>query len=679
MNAKATPAQKFQIIPVKQLKIAPDNIRKTPATKTEDQQLKASIRNTGVILPLIVKAGGKGQYLVYAGGRRLEQTQLLIKEKAFPAAHGLACLVVPDEANATEISIIENTLQAKMHPVDQYEAFHKLHHVEGLSVKEIGLHFGRSENNIKQILALGGAHPELRELCRAGKLEVSALEAYAITDDQAKQLQAFEALKKRGQGYASSEHYIRQLLTENTFNTDHKFVKFIGLKNYRARNGETTTDLFGGRTILHNAALVETMLREKLDEVTASLQAEGWKWVQTDLEYHSKHNDGFGHQKPTIELTATQQKERAKLEKQLAGLDAEKSKLEATQRREETADSEAYEKAEARIEQIDEEWNEIEDKIEAIDAAAATFSDRQKAAGGCIVTLTFEGKLDVIRGLTKKDEQAKKGKSTTASKAATLDGDSDEDFTDADDKDDAGDGPDPDSLYPQSVYDDLACYHLAAAQAELLYNHELMYKVAQFAVCWQILGSPSQPHTLNLSLRPSESIESSKKDITDSRMHQELLEFRDKLNLTWLRDTEVESFRAFQRVDHDDVVNLAGYCMTVSLQKITLNPRYSSDTLLDELLTQAGAKLAKHWRPTADNFFSRLNNDQRHDIAHALYAPTEPPPATKKMKRAEFSTWLQDRVAEYPPAKCWLPPNFTYTYPSGEEEMLEQLKKEAGQ
>ena len=63
-------------IPLSQLELSPDNVRKTPADDSAFTELKASIAAHGLLENLIARSIGPGtdsvtRYAVIAGGRRL--------------------------------------------------------------------------------------------------------------------------------------------------------------------------------------------------------------------------------------------------------------------------------------------------------------------------------------------------------------------------------------------------------------------------------------------------------------------------------------------------------------------------------------------------------------------------------------------------------------------------------
>ena len=82
-------------IPLSQLELSPDNVRKTPADASAFAELKASIAAHGLLENLIAHAMGNsadpgsnlgqvpaGSYAVIAGGRRLAAMQALAAEGA---------------------------------------------------------------------------------------------------------------------------------------------------------------------------------------------------------------------------------------------------------------------------------------------------------------------------------------------------------------------------------------------------------------------------------------------------------------------------------------------------------------------------------------------------------------------------------------------------------------------
>ena len=62
-------------------------------------------------------------------------------------------------------------------------------------------------------------------------------------------------------------------------------VRFVGLEAYEAAGGVVRRDLFeseGGGTV-QDVALLETLVRGKLEAVADDVKAEGWNWTEARL------------------------------------------------------------------------------------------------------------------------------------------------------------------------------------------------------------------------------------------------------------------------------------------------------------------------------------------------------------------------------------------------------------
>ena len=80
-------------IPLGQLELAADNVRRTPADAAADEQLRASILALDVLENLLVrpKKGVRNTFQVVAGGRRLAALQALAANGDIPGDHPVPC------------------------------------------------------------------------------------------------------------------------------------------------------------------------------------------------------------------------------------------------------------------------------------------------------------------------------------------------------------------------------------------------------------------------------------------------------------------------------------------------------------------------------------------------------------------------------------------------------------
>lgn len=100
-----------------------------------------------------------------------------------------------------------------------------------------------------------------------------------FTDDHAAQEAAFYGAPEWQRGASA----LRERLTEREIDATHPLVHFIGIDAYTTAGGGIRRDLFAegdAGTYLTDAALLETLVRGKLDALAGDVRAEGWAWVE---------------------------------------------------------------------------------------------------------------------------------------------------------------------------------------------------------------------------------------------------------------------------------------------------------------------------------------------------------------------------------------------------------------
>jgi ParB family chromosome partitioning protein len=302
-------------IPLHRLKKSPKNARKTPHPKGDIEALAASIAAKGLLQNLVVepehKDDGKetGFFLVTIGeGRRLAHL-LRAKRKEIKKAEPVRC-VLDTAHNAHEISLAENVIRSAMHPADQFEAFAKLHREEGMAAEDIAARFGVTPSVVKQRLKLGAIAPTLMQAYRDEELSLDELTAFAITDDHARQEKVWNELPP----YHRSRDAILQALSEGQVSSDDRRAAFVGAEAYQAAGGAIIRDLFDeeGGGFFADAALLNRLVREKLEAEAATIKAEGWKWIVVEPEFN--HEMAAGMRRVYPEAAPLSEADQAKLD-----------------------------------------------------------------------------------------------------------------------------------------------------------------------------------------------------------------------------------------------------------------------------------------------------------------------------------------------------------------------------
>ena len=164
-----------------------------------------------------------------------------------------------------------------MHPADQFMAWRDLIE-KGADIGEIAARFGVAESTVRKRLALARVSPRIFSLYREGALDLETLQAF--TDDHALQERVWEGL---ADWQRDNPRSIREALTESDVPSHDRRVRFVGLEAYEAAGGAVRRDLFehedGG--FVQDVALLETLVRQKLESIAEALKEEGWNWTET--------------------------------------------------------------------------------------------------------------------------------------------------------------------------------------------------------------------------------------------------------------------------------------------------------------------------------------------------------------------------------------------------------------
>ncbi len=389
--ADAATASDLLMLPWNTLVRSDRNVRHVPTGNT-DGEFVADIKRRGILQSLLVKPmlddSGQltGKFEVTAGGRRYDAVGVLVGEGYLPIDTPVPCRVKNSEIIEDD-SLAENIQRAPLHPLDQYRAFVAL--VErGLSEDEIAASFFVSVTVVRQRLKMATVSPVILDAFSRDELALEQLMAFTVNPNHERQDQVWEALSKSR--YGREPYHIRRLLTENTVDADDKRAIFVGLDAYVEAGGYIARDLFqedhGGW--LQEPVLLDRLVRDKLEAEGATVQAEGWLWVDIKVDHGYGHTDGLRKLvgKP-VDLT----------EEEKAKLDTLTTSLEAL--------TKVHEDSPELPDEVDIEFAELEDQIEALQNRPAQFAPDDVARGGVFVSIDRFGQLRIERGYVRPEDE----------------------------------------------------------------------------------------------------------------------------------------------------------------------------------------------------------------------------------------------------------------------------------
>jgi ParB family transcriptional regulator, chromosome partitioning protein len=257
-------------IPLSELTIAKVNVRHG-VKKADYKDLIPSIKERGILQPLLVRKNGRG-YEIIAGRRRFLAACSLEKEGLEVEAVPCAIMAKGDDAAAVEASLIENVAHLPMDDMDQFEAFQRLLK-EGRSIEDIAHVFGVTELTVKRRLAIANLATKIRQLYRTEDIDAETLRALTIASKQ--QQKDWLALYEDEEQQAPMGQGLRRWLLGGQ-NISTKCALF-DLASY---HGEIVSDLFGEESYFANPdsfwALQDKAIATKRD----AYLTQGWTRVE---------------------------------------------------------------------------------------------------------------------------------------------------------------------------------------------------------------------------------------------------------------------------------------------------------------------------------------------------------------------------------------------------------------
>ena len=191
-------------IPVSDIFPNPHQPRKT-FDENALNDLANSIREHGIISPIVVNKCDDGKYMIIAGERRyraamkagLEKVPAIIKEL--------------DDKQVQEISLIENLQREDLNPIEAATGMKRLMDDFGLTQEQLAERLGKSRPAIANTLRLLSLAQEVVDLVRDGKLSSGHARTLVPVEKEAQTQLARECVKHAWSG-REMERAVRQYL-----------------------------------------------------------------------------------------------------------------------------------------------------------------------------------------------------------------------------------------------------------------------------------------------------------------------------------------------------------------------------------------------------------------------------------------------------------------------------------
>ena len=636
-----------RLVALDALKPSAANSRRTAASKSADDELRASIAAHGLLENLVVRMhepdGKPPTFEVVAGGRRLRALRDLADAGQVPADMGVPCRVVDKDADDHEISLAENYARTSMNVADQLAAFKGLTE-QGRTTEEIADRFGITTDNVRRVLRLANIAPEIIEAARNGEIGLEALRAFGATADQDRQLQVWKRIDRN---YIPNAAWIRSEVLSEGVAATHPHARFVGVEAYEKARGVVERDLFAQedqtRMFLLDQELLTRLANERLAEEASKLT--GWKWVSPTLELSWDTIYKLGRvQGRAVPATADEEKEQTRLG---AHIDALREQMSALQEQADAAtaaagsepDNGAEENAaiicEEQLDKLERECNAAEEEADELRDRIANrrlYTDEEKAYSGCIVTIDREGGIRVESGLVRPGDEP--AEATSAGEDGT------------DDETVSGEEGGPSGYVPpvhapaardkdheareEAGYSGALASELSHVRGALIKDALCgRFDLAMVLVTYQLArallpGSRSYNGALSLSAPPTTNVPYAAKDAKafekGSPGIPRLEERRKALPTDWARTrSEVKAFREFRALGRAAHERIFAWCAAQMLQhQLSIEEVAKRRPEIEAITGEMEIAFAELYRPGTADYWMRVRKGDMTEVAEAV-------------------------------------------------------------
>jgi ParB family chromosome partitioning protein len=206
-NAVETGTPKSAVLELDINKIVPNEYQPRRVFKDATlQELAQSIKEKGIIQPVIVRYGEDGTYKLIAGERRLRAAKIaglavipaLVKEAA------------PQEA--IELALIENIQREDLNPIETAEAFQRLINEFSLTHDNLSHRVGKDRATVTNYLRILKLPAEIRTWIAEGTLSIGHAKALLQIEDARVQIDAARRVIKKGLSVRETEALTKKAL-----------------------------------------------------------------------------------------------------------------------------------------------------------------------------------------------------------------------------------------------------------------------------------------------------------------------------------------------------------------------------------------------------------------------------------------------------------------------------------
>ncbi len=215
------------MLPLSDIGLNPNQPRKLFNDSTLGE-LADSIRQVGVLQPILVRRPGPGEPAPLSLAQRLEGDDdpgtpapryvLVAGERRLRAAHQAGLTEIPalvcsyEETEALKVALLENIQRDDLNPVEEAEAYRHLMNAYGATQEQLADMLGKSRSGVANALRLLTLEPEILEMLQDGSLSRGHAKVLLGLSDPEERLRLARRCRRQGWSVRECERRVRARL-----------------------------------------------------------------------------------------------------------------------------------------------------------------------------------------------------------------------------------------------------------------------------------------------------------------------------------------------------------------------------------------------------------------------------------------------------------------------------------
>lgn len=247
------PEKGEEVIRLEIEKIIPNQHQPRKIFKDEAlKELSASIKEKGVLQPVIVSRVGDGTFRLIAGERRWRAATLAGLKK-IPAL-----IKNVSSQDAIEIALIENIQREELNAVETAEAFNRLLKEFHLTQEDLSHRVGKDRATIANYLRILKLPDEIKAFINNDSISIGHAKALLTLENRQKQIEAAKEIIKRGLSVREAEALCKRLSQHvmpkkkkeklpEVADLEHKLTQSLGTKvkiNHKDKRGKIEIEYY---------------------------------------------------------------------------------------------------------------------------------------------------------------------------------------------------------------------------------------------------------------------------------------------------------------------------------------------------------------------------------------------------------------------------------------------------